>query len=59
MTIKNYADVLRLAIQFQITDAEKELERDHYYEDEKYIEGVISGLRIALEKIDASMFLAE
>lgn len=54
MTIKEYADILRLAIKMQIDYVEK----DHWEEDE-YYNGVIEGLQIALEKIDASMFLAE
>jgi hypothetical protein len=57
MSIKDYADVLRLAIKLQI-NYEKE-EMDEPFADEEYLNGVITGLRIALEKIDASMFLAE
>lgn len=57
MTIKDYADILRFAIKLQI-DYEKE-EIQQPYADENYLSGVITGLRIALDKIDASMFLAE
>lgn len=57
MGIKEYADVLKLAIKMQIGYVEEELERP--LADENYLSGVIAGLQIALSKIDASMFLAE
>jgi hypothetical protein len=57
MTIKNYADILRLALKMQIDYQKEEIEKP--YADENYHSGVITGLRIALDKIDASMFLAE
>lgn len=59
MDIKNYAEILKFAIKMQIDYQEEEFSRARSFEDEKYIDGVIMGLRIALEKIDASMFLAE
>lgn len=59
MDIKSYADILRFAIKMQIDYKEKEFDEARSYEEEKYLDGVIMGLRIALEKIDASMFLAE
>ena len=59
MDIKSYADILRFAIKMQIDYKEKEFDEASSYEEEKYLDGVIMGLRIALEKIDASMFLAE
>ena len=58
MSIKEYADVLRLAIKMQIGYEREELENNpNANEDFRY--GIITGLDIALEKIDASMFLAE
>ena len=57
MTIKEYADVLRFAIKMQIGYEKEEIQQP--YANEDYLSGVITGLRIALEKIDASMFLAE
>ena len=59
MTIKNYADVLRFAIQLQIRDAQDEVSHAESYEREQYLDGVVTGLRIALEKIDAADFLTE
>lgn len=57
MTIKNYADVLKFAIQMQINYAIEDVQKP--FANEEYLSGVISGLQIAMEKIDASMFLAE
>ena len=61
MTIKSYAEVLKWAIQTQIDYIEEE-ERNGNFETE-YMEGkyrgMVRGLEIALEKIDASMFLAK
>lgn len=57
MTKKEYADILKFAINLQI-DYEKE-ELEHPFADENYISGVIAGLRIALDKIEASRFLTE
>lgn len=58
MTIKDYADVLRFAIKLQI-DYKEEALRECDARNEDYVQGIITGLNIALEKIDASMFLAE
>jgi hypothetical protein len=58
MTIKEYADVLRFAIKMQIGYKEEALQECNAM-NEDYVEGIITGLQIALEKIDASMFLAE
>ena len=58
MTIKDYADVLRLAIKMQISYKEEALQECNAM-NEDYVSGIITGLQIALEKIDASMFLAE
>jgi hypothetical protein len=63
MDIKSYADVLRFAIKMQINyieEDEKDLNTRHATEYfEGYYEGMKRGLEMALEKIDASMFLAE
>ncbi len=57
MTIKSYADILKLALKMQIDYVKEDMEKP--YADEDYLGGVINGLQIALDKIDASMFLAE
>lgn len=57
MDLKSYADVLKFAIQMQIEYEKEEIQRP--FAEEEYLRGVICGLRIALDKIDASMFLAE
>lgn len=61
MGIKEYADVLRFAIKMQIGYVEEDNENGRcateYFEG--YNDGIIRGLEMALEKIDASMFLAE
>ena len=56
--IKDYADVLKFAIQMQIK-YEEEILKDASHLEEHYVDGIITGLRIALDKIDKSMFLAE
>lgn len=58
MSIKEYADVLRMVIKMQIGYKEEALQECNAM-NEDYVEGIITGLQIALEKIDASMFLAE
>lgn len=57
MDIKSYADILKYAIQLQIEYVKEEMEKP--FANEERLDGVISGLRIAMDKIDASMFLAE
>lgn len=61
MTIKDYADVLRLAIKMQIGYIEEDGRNGRcateYFEG--YNDGIIRGLEMALEKIDASGFLME
>lgn len=62
MTIKDYAGVLKFAIKTQLDYIEEETEKaceSGDYEGERYLNGVANGLRIALDKIDASMFLAK
>ena len=57
MTIKNYADILRFTIKNQMHYIEEEINKTA--DNETFNYGMIEGLRIALDKIDASMFLAE
>ena len=57
MDIKTYAGILKFAIMTQIDYQKEEIQKP--FADEEYHSGIITGLRIALEKIDASMFLAE
>ena len=59
MGIKEYADIMRFVLTMQIRDVEDEVSRAGCYEREQYLDGVITGLRIALEKLDKSSFLAE
>jgi hypothetical protein len=59
MTKKDYADILKFAINGQIEYAKEELEGILLIEESRYLEGIIRGLKIALEKIDASAFLWE
>lgn len=61
MTKKEYAEVLKRVIMAQIEYVEDEAnngacETEHMA---MYYSGIKKGLQIALEKIDASMFLAE
>ena len=58
MTMKDYAELLKGVIKMQIGYKEEELQECNAMRED-YLNGVISGLYIALEKIDASMFLAE
>lgn len=57
MTTKDYAGVLKMAIKMQIDYKMEEMQEPNINED--YLDGIIRGLQIALEKIDASMFLTE
>lgn len=61
MDIKSYAGILKFAMQTQIDYVEEEANSNFCNTVEKanYYEGIKRGLEIALEKIDASMFLAE
>lgn len=61
MDIKSYADILRWVMKSQI-DYVREEANNGACETEflaGYYEGIEKGLQIALEKIDASMFLAK
>lgn len=61
MTIKSYADILKWAIRNQVEYVQEEANSSFCNTMEKamYYEGIQKGLEIALEKIDASMFLAK
>lgn len=61
MTIKSYADILKWAMRTQIDYVVEEANSGFCKttEEASYYEGIKKGLEIALEKIDASMFLAE
>jgi hypothetical protein len=50
-------DILKFAINMQIDGVKEEMERP--FANEEYLEGVTRGLEIALDKIEASRFLAE
>jgi hypothetical protein len=58
MDLKGYSDVLKFAIQIQLDSVNKELQSDIIL-DESYLRGVKTGLQIALDKIEASMFLVD
>lgn len=58
MTVKDYVEVLKLAIQLQVDNTNKELSADRII-DESYLRGVKAGLEIALDKIEISMFLVD
>ena len=58
MDKKSYADILKFAIRGQIDYVVEEMDTcspERY----DYLDGVVRGLEIALEKINASMFLVE
>jgi hypothetical protein len=58
MTTENYVEVLKFAIQLQVDEVNKELSADIIL-NEDYLQGVKAGLQIALDKIEASMFLVD
>ena len=58
MTLKDYAEVLKFAIKLQIDGVNEEI-NEGITINEDYLEGIKQGLEIALQKIDASMFLTE
>ena len=58
MDLKGYTDVLKFAIQLQVDEVNKELSADIIL-NEDYLQGVKRGLQIALDKIEASMFLVD
>lgn len=54
-TAKEYAEILKAVLKMQIGYIQ---ENPRYY-DSEYLQGQEEGLRIALEKIEASNFLME
>lgn len=58
MTKKDYVDILKWVIQLQVDNTNRELQEDIII-DESYLQGVKAGLQIALDKIEASMFLVD
>lgn len=58
MTKKDYVEVLKFAIQLQVDEVNRELSADIIL-NESYLQGVKTGLQIALDKIEASMFLVD
>ena len=61
MTIEGYADILKWVMRNQIEYVQEEANGSFCNTTEKamYYEGIQKGLEIALEKIEASMFLAK
>lgn len=61
MDIKSYMDIMKFVMRNQIELVKEELEKETFTTEytEGYYGGIIRGLEIALDKIDASMFLAE
>lgn len=54
-TAKEYAEILKAVLKMQIGY----IQENPRYDDSKYLQGQKEGLRIALEKIEASNFLME
>lgn len=60
MDIKSYMDIMKWVMRNQIECAEEEANGTFATEYmEGYYAGIVRGLEVAIEKIDASMFLAE
>lgn len=60
MNKKDYADILKSVLQMQKFAVNDDIrERLKCGDNVEFLEGVIRGLEIAMEKIDASMFLTE
>ena len=57
MELSSYMDILKFAINGQIKYVEEEM--DAPFANIEYLDGVRRGLEIALDKIEASRFLAE
>lgn len=58
MPTENYVEVLKYAIQLQVDNVNEELSANIII-DESYLRGVKAGVQIALDKIEASMFLVD
>jgi len=54
-TAKEYAEILKAVLKMQIGY----IQENPRYDDSEYLQGQEEGLRIALEKIEASNFLME
>lgn len=54
-TAKEYAEILTAVLMMQI----RYIQENPNYDDNEYLQGQEEGLRIALEKIEASQFLTE
>lgn len=61
MDIERYMDIMKWVIQTQIEYANEEANEGKFASEyvEGYYGGIVRGLEIALEKIEASKFLAE
>ena len=61
MDIKGYMDIMKWDMKTQIENAREEANKEAFTSEymEGYYGGIVRGFEIALEKIDASMFLAE
>lgn len=61
MTIEGYMEIMKWVLQTQIECAKEEANRETFSTEymEGYYGGIVRGLEIALEKIDASAFLAK
>jgi hypothetical protein len=57
MDIASYMDVLKFALKMQKDYVMEEMQKPTA--NEEYLEGIYRGLEIAMEKIEASAFLAE
>ena len=57
MNKKEYAELLKNVIQLQINYTDEELKQGGFNTD--YLQGVKTGLQIAIQKIEASMFLTD
>ncbi len=55
MNLENYADILKFAINGQIKYEYERINEPNA--NEEYISGIITGLQIALDKINSSSFL--
>ena len=60
MDKKEYADILKAVLQMQKYAVNDDIrKRLNCGDDVDFLEGVVRGLEIAMEKIDASMFLTD
>lgn len=55
MNKKEYMETMKAILEMQIGY----IEEDENYEDSDFLQGQVVGLRIAIEKLNASAFLAE